>query len=245
MSKVRANNFTNKVGTGAPTFPYGVQVTGISTIGNVVVGGATTDVVINGDLRVTGIITTGTSSITIDAENDQIKVGSATTIHSTGYQIGSSNLHSTGLEVQNLNVSGVSTLSSAIVGTSVTITSSGLNVTGVVTATSFVGDGSGLTNVSPFNWTTKTSNYTALAKDGLFVNTSSGPITITLPSSPSTGDYIHFLDLNGTFATNNLTVARNGNNIIGVASDLVVDINNSGLTLVYTNATNGWKLMYF
>ena len=120
-----------------------------------------------------------------------------------------------------------------------------INASGVITATSFVGDGSGLTNVSPFNWTTKTSNYTALAKDGLFVNTSSGPITITLPSSPSTGDYIHFLDLNGTFATNNLTVARNGNNIIGVASDLVVDINNSGLTLVYTNATNGWKLMYF
>ena len=46
-----------------------------------------------------------------------------------------------------LNVTGVSTLSSAIVGTSVTITSSGLNVTGVVTATSFVGDGSGIFNL--------------------------------------------------------------------------------------------------
>jgi len=31
MSKVRANNFTNKVGTGAPTFPYGVNVTGVAT----------------------------------------------------------------------------------------------------------------------------------------------------------------------------------------------------------------------
>jgi hypothetical protein len=40
-----------------------------------------------------------------------------------------------------LNVTGVSTLSSAIVGTSVTITSSGLNVTGVTTASSFVKEG--------------------------------------------------------------------------------------------------------
>ena len=70
MSRIRANNFTDKAGTGAPTFPYGVNVTGVSTFGNVVVGGATTDVVINGDLRVTGIITAGTSSITIDSENE-------------------------------------------------------------------------------------------------------------------------------------------------------------------------------
>ena len=31
MSKVRANNFTNKAGTGAPTFPYGANVTGVIT----------------------------------------------------------------------------------------------------------------------------------------------------------------------------------------------------------------------
>jgi len=151
-------------------------------------------------------------------------------------------LNAAGVTAAGLNVTGVVTATS-FSGDGVTAAS--LNVTGVVTATSFSGDGSGLSNVSPFNWATKTSNYTSSAKDGLFVNTSSGPITITLPSSPSTGDYIHFLDLNGTFATNNLTVARNGNNIIGVASDLIVDINNSGLTLVYTDASNGWKLMYF
>ena len=141
MSRIRANNFTDKAGTGAPTFPNGVNVTGVSTFGNVVVGGATTDVVINGDLRVTGIITTGTSSITIDAENDQITVGSATTIHSTGYQIGSSNLHSTGLEVQNINVSGVVTTTTLKVGTGVTISG------GIVTATTYYGSGANLTGI--------------------------------------------------------------------------------------------------
>ena len=45
----------------------------------------------------------------------------------------------------DLVLSGVATVSSAVVGSAVTITSGGLNVSGVVTATSFVGDGSGIT----------------------------------------------------------------------------------------------------
>ena len=126
-----------------------------------------------------------------------------------------------------------------------TLNVGGVNATGVVTASSFVGDGTSLTGVTPFNWSTKTSNYTAVHKDGLFIDTSAGIVTVTLPASPSAGDYVHFIDLDGTFATNNLIVDRNGSNIIGVASDLTVDINNSGLTLVYTDATNGWKLLNF
>ena len=160
MSRVRANNFTDKAGTGAPTLPYGVTVTGVSTIGNVVVGGATTDVVINGDLRVTGIITTGTASITIDAENDSIRVGSATTIHTTGIDLGSGNITS-----HNIISTGIITASSfsgdgsALTGIDATslkddggnikvqANGSGAVVTGVLTATSFQGDGSSLTGI--------------------------------------------------------------------------------------------------
>jgi hypothetical protein len=160
MSRIRANNFTDKAGTGAPTFPYGVNVTGVSTFGNVVVGGATTDVVINGDLRVTGIITTGTASITIDAENDSIRVGSATTIHTTGIDLGSGNITS-----HNIISTGIITASSfsgdgsALTGIDATslkdsggnvkvqANTSGAVVTGVLTATSFEGDGSSLTGI--------------------------------------------------------------------------------------------------
>ena len=143
------------------------------------------------------------------------------------------------------NISGVTTSGTAIVGSAVTINATGVNATGVITATSFEGDGTSLTGVTPFNWSTKTGNYTAVHKDGLFVDTSAGIVTVTLPASPSAGDYVHFIDLDGTFATNNLIINRNGSNIIGVASDMTVDINNSGLTLVYTDATNGWKLLNF
>ena len=52
-----------------------LSVSGISTIGNVLVGGGTTDLVVNGDARVTGILTVGTGSITIDPNEDKIQVG--------------------------------------------------------------------------------------------------------------------------------------------------------------------------
>ena len=50
---------------------------GVSTLSNVVIGGATTEMVVTGDLRVTGIITTGTGTITIDGSNNRIGIGTA------------------------------------------------------------------------------------------------------------------------------------------------------------------------
>ena len=40
---------------------------------------------------------------------------------------------------------------------------------------------------------------------GFFINTTSGAVTITLPSSPSAGDIIAIADYAGTFQTNNVT----------------------------------------
>lgn len=63
------------------------------------VGAAGTQLWVNGDARITGILTVGSSSITLDGDNDLVKVGTA-----------------------------------------VTIDNEGIDVTGVVTATSFDGD---------------------------------------------------------------------------------------------------------
>ena len=49
------------------------------------------------------------------------------------------------------------------------------------------------------------------------------------------------LDQKRTFDTNNLTINRNGENIQGAASNLVVSTEASGFTLVYSgDATAGW-----
>jgi hypothetical protein len=88
----------------------------------------------------------------------------------------------------------------------------------------------------------KTSNYTAVAGQGVFANTTSGAFTVTLPASPSLGDEVTIVDYAGTFDTNNLTVGRNSQPIMGTAADLTVSIERAGLTLVYVDSPQGWLL---
>ena len=88
----------------------------------------------------------------------------------------------------------------------------------------------------------KTSGFTAVAKQGFFCDTTSSAFTATLPVSATIGDFISFIDYAGTFDTNNLTIARNGHNIQGVAEDLTVSVERAGLTLVYVDSTQGWLL---
>lgn len=90
--------------------------------------------------------------------------------------------------------------------------------------------------------TEKLGPYTARDGDDLIVDTTSGPYTITLPSSPSLGAKVTIRDGSGTFAANNLTIARNGQLIQGLASDLNATVNGEKLELVYYNATYGWRV---
>lgn len=56
------------------------------------------------------------------------------------------------------------------------------------------------------------------------VDTSAGPLTLPLPATPSAGRVLTVTDVSGTWGTNPLTLARNGNTILGSATDLVCDI---------------------
>jgi hypothetical protein len=86
----------------------------------------------------------------------------------------------------------------------------------------------------------KTSNFTAVAGEGYFVNTTSAAITVTLPASAEIGDIIRIKDYAGTFASNNLTIARNGHNIQGVANDSLISTNRASISLFYVDSTKGW-----
>lgn len=87
----------------------------------------------------------------------------------------------------------------------------------------------------------QTGNFNAVADNIYPVDTTSGVITATLPASPAQGERIGFYDAAGTWDTNNLTIDRNGNNIVGAASDLVANIEWVGITLAY-DATRGWAI---
>jgi hypothetical protein len=87
--------------------------------------------------------------------------------------------------------------------------------------------------------TPKTANFTAVAGEGYFVNTTSAAITVTLPSSPSTGDEVSIIDYGLNASTNNITITSS-DNIQGATNDLVLSTNKVSKTLVYSDATKGW-----
>ena len=167
-----------------------------------------------------------------------------------------------GSGVQSSSLTSVGTLTSLTVSGNVTCSGTGslkvpvgteserpTGATGMLRfnseTTGFEGyNGSQWTGIGGGNpWATKSANYTAVAGDRLFVDTGNGAFTITLPASPAAGDQVTFIDLSGTFDSNNLTVARNGQDIMNIAQDLTVDLKNAAFALVYTGSNNGWKFL--
>ena len=91
-----------------------VKGVGILTASNVTIGAATTDLVVNGDARITGILTIGTSSLKLDGPNNLVTVGTALTLgHTQGLQFHTQNLHSEGFEINQINLSGIATFNEA------------------------------------------------------------------------------------------------------------------------------------
>jgi hypothetical protein len=88
----------------------------------------------------------------------------------------------------------------------------------------------------------KTTGFTGAAGEGYFCDTTLAAFTATLPAG-TLGDEISFIDYAGTFDTYNLTIAPNGaEKIQGSAASLTVSVERAGLTLVYTDGTQGWLL---
>jgi len=79
MSRVRADKFTNRQGTGSPTFSEGVNIVGVTSIGgNVGVG--STSLVVNGDARITGVLTADQGIFVNVSSASTIGVASATNL---------------------------------------------------------------------------------------------------------------------------------------------------------------------
>ena len=125
-------------------------------------------------------------------------------------------------------------------------TVAGTGVTLPVGATNLVyADGTNIhLGIRNKGYITPGATYTAVNGDQVLVDTSGGgigaPVTINLPASPAIGDEVHFIDSGNNLASNNLTIGRNGSNILGVAANLIISVNTAAFTLVYVNATRGW-----
>ena len=80
------------------------------------------------------------------------------------------------------------------------------------------------------------------ATEGQFLVATAGSITITLPASPSAGNFVIIKDGTGAAATTSFTVGRNGSNIASSATDLTFDKNFAEITMTYINGTIGWSV---
>jgi prefoldin subunit 5 len=154
------------------TSSLGMSV-GISTFNNVIVGGSTTALVVNGDVRIIGILTIGTSSITIDGQNNTIKIGTGLTLTASGNAnysgiVSANAFVGDGSLLTNVpgsansgyaNTAGIATYATSS-GIATYATSSGIAtvaqglsgtpniIVGIVTATKYYGDGSSLTGIN-------------------------------------------------------------------------------------------------
>jgi hypothetical protein len=86
----------------------------------------------------------------------------------------------------------------------------------------------------------KTSNYTAGPNEGVLTSTAGGAFTVTLPASPAANMQVTVADTATSWGTNNLTIARNGSTIAGLAEDLVCDLSDVSVNLIYTGTT--WEV---
>ena len=87
----------------------------------------------------------------------------------------------------------------------------------------------------------KSSNFTAEANKGYYLNTSGGVITVTLPTSGlQTGQIVSLVDVTATADTNKILINPNGNKLNGELFDLEITSERSGLQLTYSGSTYGW-----
>jgi len=93
------------------------------------------------------------------------------------------------------------------------------------------------------NWVSISTNTIIENGNGYMVDSSTGPIIVTLPSSPSIGDRVLFVDVTSSFDINNLTINGNGQKIMGLLENMIVDTINVSFQLVFADATNGWRTL--
>ena len=97
----------------------------------------------------------------------------------------------------------------------------------------------------PIAWSIKDSDFSGANYNGYFVDTSTGEVTITLPSvsGNSVGDgRVNIVDVKQKFQTNHLVISSS-DKILGQDSDILVDTMGIGLQLVWSGDTNGWQFL--
>ena len=90
------------------------------------------------------------------------------------------------------------------------------------------------------NYSIYDSDFTAVSAGRYAINTTSGQVTVTLPESPVSGDYVKLIDVGNWATYGSVIVGRNGSTIEGFAEDFELDLGQSIVEFIYIN--NTWQL---
>ena len=217
----------------------GINNVGVITSGNVSIGAATTDLVVTGDARITGILTVGTSSLKLDGPNNLVNVGTALTLgHTQGLQFHTQNLHSAGFEVNQINASGIITATEADINGDLDVDGhTNLDNVSVAGVSTFAGNINGkditLTDVTPsitFYDSNANSDFRIIADNGVlsFADITNNANRINLQSNGNV-NIQKDLDVDGHTNLDNVSIA-------GVAT--ITGNLNVGGVLTYEDVTN-------
>ena len=190
---------------------------------------------VNKIIPVTGTtLTVGDSGDTVSVDADKIEVNKIIPVSGTDTTFGDSSdnlLIPSGAKIKVESSGEIKVLS----GGDITV-DSGATITNNGTAV-------GLGRTGTVDWCTaaKTGPLTAVTGKGYFINTTSGGITVTLPTSPSAGDIVAMKDYAETWDTNSVTVGRAGSKINGQCNDATLETEAQSVTMIYVDGTKGWQ----
>ena len=101
---------TGGSGSGTQDLETTLHLGNTSNIGMSVGVVTTTELMVTGDAKVVGVLTVGSSSLTLDGDLNTVQVGAALTLgHDIGLQFHEQFLHVDGFEINNVNASGIIT----------------------------------------------------------------------------------------------------------------------------------------
>ena len=101
----------------------------------------------------------------------------------------------------------------------------------------------GVSGIGGVEWQTVSSNYTLSSNTWISADTSTGAITLTLPTSASSGDAIWIQDVSNSWEIHPVLLTTNNTvNIYGYDEDLSLNIEDSLVLLTYVGGTVGWDV---
>lgn len=200
-------------------------------------------------------IGTGSKSLTIET-GKQFTIGQTVVIAYTttpsNYMVGQITAFTSGTGAMTVNVSstgGGGTFAAWSVA--ITAVAPVLSVNGSAGAITGLATVTGTETLTNKTLTSPVINQPNIRENLAYINTSTtavagcgylldANIVLTLPSSPTAGDRV-FAQTYGSYLT--ASIGRGGQNIMGLAQDMTLDVAYARVELVYLDATRGWVIV--